>query len=111
MGAEPSLAGVLAVRQWACCGIQIAPEPWGLCLSSGGAWLGQPNIRLSTARRPVCSMARVLFGDLTRVPGSPGTSEFRVWCCQRGLAASGGWGVLRHGSAAGGAQERQLEGP
>lgn len=96
---------MLAVQQWACCGATDRLSLRGLCLSSGEAWLGQPNIPAVNRLQACCSMARVLFGDLTRVPGSPVHQNSGVWCCQHGLAASGSWGVLRHGSAAGGAQE------
>lgn len=72
-----------------CVGIQIAAQPLGPCPSCGGARLWQPDIWLSTACRPVCCMANILFGDLTRGPGSLCISELGSQCAQHGMNASG----------------------
>ena len=70
---------------------RLPPSLGGFACQVAGPGSGSPTSGCQQPARPVCSMARVLFGDLTRVPGSPGTSEFRVWCCQRGLGCSPPW--------------------
>lgn len=82
-------AGAPAAWRRVCVGIQIAAQPLGQCPPRGGARLWQPDIRLSTACRPVGCMANILFGDLTRVPDSLCISELGSPCAQHGMTASG----------------------
>lgn len=73
----------------ACFGTEIATESLGQCPSCAWAWLWQPDIQLSTACGPICFMANILCGDLTRVPGSLRTSELWSRCSRCGTTASG----------------------
>lgn len=73
----------------ACFGTQTATESLGQCPSCGWAWRWQPDFQLSTACGPVCFMANILCGDLTRVPGFLCTSELWSRCSRCGMIASG----------------------